>query len=307
MKRALIVGKGLIGKELQKQLEGIGVTSTFFTSKNPRHTFSEKAQQADVVFIAISTKDRGQIALAYIIEAIALKRPVVTCEKGALAYNFQALRDSLPKIGFNAAIGGGCGMLDMLRGKTDKVVLLHAVLNGTLNHLFSTHDPTIGIEASLANAQTLGLCEPGGGSNITRVVKRELTDILWKMTLLTNVLLIDAHTAPITPESFTYSHIDDYDIPALLASGKRFVVSILKKRIRPPQPGISALIDGLVIHGGFVHQKEIPFFPFPYGAGNLLRCEFSNNTMEMIGGIGAGATPTARRMIEDAKILIKNR
>ncbi len=305
MKRALIVGNGHIGVELEKQLTDIGVHNTFFTSYNHRHTFAKKAQAADIVFITISTRDRGQTALGYIIETLALNRPVVTCEKGALAYNFHALRESLSKIGFNASFGGGCGMLDMLRGKTDKVLILHAVLNGTLNYLFSTFDPKMGIDMSLTNTTAKGLCKTSHDNDISKVIKLELTDILLKITILTNILLIDAHTAPITPESFTYSHIDDYDIPALLSSKKQFVVSILKRRIRPPQPGISARIDGLIIHGGFVHQSEIPFFPFPFGINNALRCEFNNNSMEMISGPGAGATHTARQMIRDAQNLFK--
>lgn len=305
MKHALIVGNGNIGTELEKQLKEIGVISTFFTSHNHRYTFAKKAQAADIVFITISTRDRGQIALGYIIETLALNRPVVTCENGALAYNFQALRESLSKIGFNAAFGGGCGMLDMLRNKTDKILILHAVLNGTLNYLFSTFDPKMGIDVSLNNARAKGLCKTSHENDISKVIKLELTDVLLKITILTNILLIDAHTAPITPESFTYSHIDDYDIPTLFSSRKQFVVSILKRRIRPPQPGISARIDGLIIHGGFVHQSEIPFFPFPYGANNALRCEFNNNSMGMISGPGTSAIYIARQMIKDGQNLSK--
>lgn len=299
MKNVLIVGNGLIGKELAKQLGEKGISSTFFTSRDDRHLFAQKAKGADVIFITISTRDRGQIALGYILEALNLGHPVVTCEKGALAYNFSTLREYIPRLGFNAVVGGGSGILKLLRDPVDSVTQLYAVINGTLNFLFSTFDPKVGIEPVLTEAKRLGLCEPGAGS-LEKVVKQELTDVLRKMTVL-SCFVINEHATPITPDTFVYSHIDDYDIPALLKSGKRFVVSMTKKRGRPLNPGISARIDGWVIQGGFIDPSEIPSFPFPFGANNLMQCYFGENkSMGMISGPGAGAEPTAKAMIEDA-------
>jgi homoserine dehydrogenase len=308
MKHVLIVGNGLIGQELARQLTELGITSTFFTSKDDRHTFASQIQATDVVFIAISTKDRGEAALGYVMEATTLGHPVVTCEKGALAYHFHTLRRSLPKLGFNAVVGGGCGMLNLLHNATDPINHLFAVVNGTLNFLFSKFNPEIGIDVVLAEAKALGLCEPGADT-IEQVMKFELIDILRKMTILSNVVIMDEHATPITPDTFTYSHIDDYDIPDLLKSGKRFVVSMARKKSRPPQPGIWARIDGWVIQGGFVEQKDHDFreFPFPYEANNALQCWFGEDAMSMVIGPGAGSAPTARAMIRDARRLLRNK
>lgn len=307
MKNVLIVGNGLIGQELARQLKQKGVSSTFFTSKDDRHLFAQKAKGADIIFITISTKDRGQIALGYILEALNLGHLVVTCEKGALAYNFSTLQEYIPRLGFNAVVGGGSGLLELLRDPVDPITQLYAVINGTLNFLFSTYDPNLGIETALAEAKKLGLCEPGANS-LERVVKQELTDILRKMTVL-SCFVISEHTTPITPDTFVYSHIDDYDIPTLLKSGKRFIVSMTKKRGKPLHPGISARIDGWVIQGGFMDQSDIPSFPFPYRANNAMQCYFGENkSMGMISGPGAGAIPTAKAMIRDAyRLLTENR
>ena len=90
---ALIVGKGRIGYAVAREWESRGGKASFFTSKDDRSQFVKRAESNDIVFLAIPTRDNGEIALEYINDSVVeARKPIVTCEKGAFAYHFKQIK-----------------------------------------------------------------------------------------------------------------------------------------------------------------------------------------------------------------------
>ena len=104
--KALIIGKGNVGRAMSEILALVGWQSCFFTGRAPDDRFVEAARDADIVFLAISTKDKGEIEFGYIMKCLELGKPIVTCAKGALAWHFDELKPHLDKIGFSTTVGG---------------------------------------------------------------------------------------------------------------------------------------------------------------------------------------------------------
>jgi len=134
--KSLIVGKGGIGRELARQLVPLGWPIVFSEVRNEMSYFAKEVEQADIVFVCISTKDKGEAALQYITYALAAGKYVVTAEKGALAYHFETLKPYLSKIGFTATVGGGSELLDMFSSLgAPRPKKINGFVNGTVNFL----------------------------------------------------------------------------------------------------------------------------------------------------------------------------
>ncbi len=304
---ALIVGKGRIGTALAFALQVRGWNTCFFASqKDNVPFFSVAARCADVVFIAISTRDDGAAARTYLLEALRAGRPVVTCEKGALANYFGDLEPYLPYIGFTATVGGGSELLSLVRRPLKRLVSIRGVVNGTLNFLFwcvaQGRDPY----AALREAQERGLCEPGAKS-LAEVVNAELRDALLKSAIVWNVAGLGL---PLRDADFSYSVLAEPEILRLLRkkATTRFMLSIRRTKHRWFEfGGFMARRDGWVVCGDFVSCDEVPDDP-------LLNLSEEHNALivkrrwgpvSFISGKGAGIAPTVRVMVRDAYRLLR--
>ena len=134
----LIQFDGGIAKHLQSRLVGQG-HHAWLTVRKSKEEFKAllRSEQIQAVFIAISTLDKGEAARDYILTCVEAGIPVITCEKGALAYHAKVLKPHLDYIGFSATVGGGTRMLKYVQDRqlTGKQVEIHAVVNGTQLHL----------------------------------------------------------------------------------------------------------------------------------------------------------------------------
>src|SRR3989344_7683683 len=148
--KAGIIGAGRIAQHLQLRLEKQNWEVIFSLCQNAyvlgQKTHERKEEslsellrslpmKPDIMFLAIPTVNRGEAARDYIQDCVNMGIPIVTCEKGALAYHAKVLDPSLNLIGFTAAVGGGTQLLRYVRDRrlNKRKVKIHAVLNGTLN------------------------------------------------------------------------------------------------------------------------------------------------------------------------------
>lgn len=302
---ALITGKGQIGRALARHLSFRGDRVSFFSSKDKRSTFPGRASKSDVVFLAIPTRDTGEAALEYIRDAVHAGKPVITCEKGSLAYHFEEVRPYLKRVGYTASVGGGSRMLSLFSFPHLGLKRMTGIVNGTLNFLFSEcargQDPYL----VLTRAQKLGLCEPGNNS-LSDVVNAEVKDILLKTAILFNSSEVSKET--LSASEFGEIRVSEKEILHQLGrKTMRFAVSIGREQNSVQKDG---LYDCLHLRKGewhirasLTHVSSLPFNPFPKLYQNALIIEDAAGLTQIIGP-GAGPVPTAATMIMDAMNLI---
>ena len=96
-----IIGTGNIANHLSERLGNLGIKTSYMLGSAEANTHKKLLHKylPYAVFLAISTKDKGEAAKSYIGECLSFGVPVITCEKGALAYFGQQLRKQLALIG----------------------------------------------------------------------------------------------------------------------------------------------------------------------------------------------------------------
>ena len=146
-----LIGAGNIGGEayLRTSQENwivspvIDIDGTFLDfEKNLRFgesdAYVDLLSSVDLAFLTIPTFDTGETARDYILSFTGQSIPIVTSEKGALAYHFAELEEVIANglLGYSAAVGGGSRMIPYLRDRgSNNLYGLHGVLNGTVNYL----------------------------------------------------------------------------------------------------------------------------------------------------------------------------
>lgn len=332
MKKIVIIGLGLVGKALKAKIDKVpgweiqqivkkgrifsasGQEIDSFDSESPD---LERAipKGCDLVFLAIPTYDKGQIAYRYIKHAVERGIPVVTCEKGALSYFWDNLETSIDKIGYSATVGGGTRLLPYLKqrlhGRDDVVV--HAVVNGTLNYIFDemAHAGRSYGEA-VEEAQRLGYAEPGA-TDYLEVLNGEIKDTVMKTAILFNACM--KKNKAMRPDDVALTLLEKGDLARLIKESKnrRYIVSFL-----PPGSvqendiigGFQHESDGWKIIAGFQAIDSNPLFLdwLPQGVNNsvlMYEGNFGEDGIYSLTGPGAGSKPTTSSMIRDAKVLLK--
>jgi homoserine dehydrogenase len=303
--KALIIGNGQVGRAVARQLSGIVDRTSFFGSKDDPSQLKNRVLESDVIFVSISTRDTGESALSYLLEGVCSGKPVITCEKGALAYHFEMLKPHLSRIGYSATVGGASGMLSLFHYPRTGLKRVVGIVNGTLNFLSS--ECTLGKSpySVLAEALRLGLCEPGSNS-LARVVNAEIKDVLLKTAIILNFAGILQETTK--PTLFGDLLVSEEEAVRQLANRQvRFAVVIEKSHYSPHR---DVLYDCLrVVRGGW--QVRVGFMPvsslslrhLPSKQQNALMIEDRGGCTEIF-GTGAGPTPTAAAMIGDALTLM---
>ncbi len=314
MKKILIVGAGGIGQHLFDRLKSQGFHG-WMTTQRDRQVFKRswlKTKKPDAVFVAISTPDwdKGRAAEYYILSCVEAGIPVITCEKGALAYHADVLKPHLGKIGFSATVGGGTRMLKYVQGKhlANRQVKISAVINGTLNFIFSQMSCGTTLDESCRQAIQLGYAEPGADDPIS-LINGELRDVLMKTCVFFNTVL--ATDEIITPDYFGKFELTTDDLESLNQVGKdyRLIVSFSNH----PKPQVSQTFgeefslhshDGWHITGGFRQISHTPqlYSWLPGGVGNAVNIvdgELGSGGEYTLSGPGAGREPTTSAMLAD--------
>ncbi len=218
----------------------------YFGRNNVGLSFSSLLEQhkPEAVFLTISTLDKGEAARDYILTCVNAGIPVITCEKGALAYHAGVLKPHLDKIGFNATVGGGTMMLGYLKGRhfENKQVDIYAVLNGTLNFIFDEIARGRSLGEACEEARRLGYAEPGANGPLS-LINGECRDVIMKTCVFFNTLL--AKKMFITPEYFSpfEQTIEDLDELNEKGGNHRLVVSFSNYKGMKKYPYIGKQFD----------------------------------------------------------------
>ncbi len=299
MKFLIVGGSGSVGQAVHRQLQMRGCQTELFTSKDPRGTFEAWLAGIDGVFLAIPTRDRGGVALGYMLDALSNGVPVATAEKGSMAYHFDHLRPFLDRIGFSSTVGGGSGMLELLRHPHRPFVRLVGVVNGTCNYLFAEEGDPFEV---LVRAQALKLCEPGA-KGLAETVNAEIKDIILKLCILFN--LSGVCDECLVPGDLGEALFAEEEILRLLLARKyRLVVSISPYVSRREPLGVHGRKRLWSIRAEFVDIGSVSF-RLPRGADNILVCtDCTGDTMTAFGP-GAGPDVTATVLIADMLRLIE--
>ena len=318
MKKVAVVGTGSIGSHLIERLRNESVEVCFVRSSKSGNQFPLDRllddERPDAVFLAIPTKDSGEVARDYILECVTKGVPIITCEKGSLAYHADALRRYLHLIGYSATVGGGTQMLKYLQDRRLHAgpVEIQAVINGTLNFVFSELQNGRSLDEAYQEALRLGYAEPGA-KDPRSLINGELGDVVMKTCVMLNVGF--SVEKPITPKGIFFYPVDEGGLEVLATEGAdyRFVVSFSNSSV--PKRGYHSPIpiftienwSGWNVVGGF---KQITASQnwLPSGVSNAVHItegKLGAGGKYTLSGPGAGAEPTTSAMLADFNRLCK--
>jgi homoserine dehydrogenase len=304
--KALIVGNGNVGKAFARLSADIGWRHVFFPGRVADELFVSHAKEADVIIIAISTKDKGEIELGFIICSIKLGKPVVTAAKGATAYHWRMIEPHQERIGLSATVGGASGMRSLfsfIHHPIDPIREIFGIVNGTINHHAWAVQNGMTHEEALAEEQRLGFCEPGK-LGLALIIRAEFDDARNKAAILANWSGVGEI---ITPDDFSYSVLSEAEIKKQLSkSGNRFVIRISRRRkYRFGLEEFGLYLKPWLIEGSFMERTSSVFRGVRTDRQyNALTIRTKMAGQVTIGGIGAGPIPTAAAMLGDARHLL---
>ncbi|MDQ3460684.1 MAG: homoserine dehydrogenase, partial [Deinococcota bacterium] len=131
-----------------------------------------------IVELMGGTEPAGELML----RALELGKRVVTANKAVLAQEWPAFEPHLRagRLHFEAAVMAGTPAIGPLSGalRGSRPVELHAILNGTCNHILSGLEAGVSFEEALAEAQRLGYAEADPGLDVSGI------DAAHKLTIL---------------------------------------------------------------------------------------------------------------------------
>lgn len=315
-----IIGKGLIGTQLARQLcqEGYKILIAINSSGvydgtdkkiDRNENYENHLSKVDALCLAIPTKDDGSIAMGYILGSLANHKPIVTCEKGSLSNYFSELKNGLDMIGYSATVGGGTRLLRFGQDRmSSRVVEIHAILNGTLNYVFSGVAEGRTLGEVVNEAQKLGYAEPGADSHLEVINAEANRDIPMKTAILFNILGL----GEIKAKNIKTKQITERCLQNLIKQAKqrRYIVSMARRKLQDDTiGGFDYNSGGWFISAGFKHIDENPLFSKLKisGVNNALLFyegkDGENGTYDL-SGQGAGPGPTTASMIKDLEDLL---
>jgi len=295
-KTVAIVGNGSIAKHLAGRLEERGFKVIFFLRKYLiRSSFENFLEHNNpiAVFLAISTKDKGEAARDYILDCIIANTPVITCEKGSLSYHAHEFKNNLNWIGFSAAVGGGTMMLKYLRDRHfgDQVVEIKAILNGTLNFICDEISRGRSMGQACRDVVRLKYAEPGVTDNLS-LINGEWKDLIMKTCVFFNTIF-GKHQF-INPTMFRGGKLTEKDLEKMSSGDYRFIVSFSNKNIFRSWNINPALYQVSLVED---QNRWIPG-----GVGNAVHVvegEGEASIPYILSGPGAGLEPTTSAMLAD--------
>ncbi len=327
MVKAIIIGNGSIGTELKRQIEGsmkdlgwsIGYVFSIDKILNAEgeavdeisnwRKYALEGGEKMIAFLAIPT-DNGKTAFEYISYFADKGIPVITCEKGALAGNFQELLPYIKsgRLSISATVGGGTRMLSYLNGRTHggtiigQVDSIVGVLNGTLNYIFSCLSTGESRESVLKEVLERKYAEPGAAT-FEEIIKGEEGDLHKKGIILANLSTFFGHPLKLSDNL----QVDNESLGKALDKPKehRFLVLISKTKNNDFLAGAHYEQNELHLQIGLFNTKNIgSYLVLPEGVNNALFVNEGSSTFSVVGP-GAGPVPTAHAMILDAMDLLQ--
>ena len=342
MANVIIIGTGKIGSELKQQLLQYGHVIVA-QAKSDLVRFDQRPgvhihnrgdvdeilnalapvmPESDAVMLAIPNGDKGTAEMQYM-RAFRGKH-IITCAKAAHAYRYGEVLALKQPIGRRASVGGGTDMLEILRRRQlqDEDVTIYAVVNGTLNFIWSAIQQGTPFSAAVSEAKDLGYAEPNNDDELA-IVNGELLDVCMKGAMIKNIAF---------PCNFGFVSADDFSVVPLEEpyirkftsrnARYRFIVTFSTvpdhfDEVSVGMPGsIRATCGRWHIVGGFYDVKsESPLFDWlrqvdgvnngftvhrPFVKGSKHAKDSGNSN----GGPGAGPQVTALAMVRDLHDLL---
>lgn len=306
--RVGIIGTGTIGSILSQKIQEMGWDIFFTVNSKGVYRNGTRIDSIENYHLYVSPVDMGFLAIPssqqeaayrYMLQFLAWGKPIVTCEKGALANYFSELHPKLHKIGYSATVGGGTQMLRYLEDMKQRGILeINGVVNGTLNYIFSRIEKKDRLETIIKGAQEKGLTEPGA-TDYLEIINNELcSDVVRKTTILYNLCF---PTSPIRANDIAAKPLTERDLRDVVLSRRRCVVSIAQKKA-DIIGGFIYEASNWIISVGF-QQSHHMTFPLPCFEDNALSIKTNDGTYTVMGP-GAGPKPTVAAMIGDARRII---
>ena len=275
----------------------------------PLQDLGKCVDQVDVGFLAISTLDNGEQAAGYIDQFLKKNRPIVTCEKGALANEFRIFQDDLDMIGYTATVGGASGIIPFAAHHiTDETTEIHMIVNGTANYVLHRASEGATLEEALREARTLGYTEPQSDNVKSGIWHEIASDITGKVAIFNNVLFGEKilHGYELAPEQ-----LHDGKIAKLQREAEhwRYIVSFTREKKEAEAIASFAFrVPGWHCFAGFRNLDEHPLFRQYLalrGMKNaILIIEEKDDVLHYTKGPGAGPERVAKVMLEDAEKLV---
>jgi homoserine dehydrogenase len=315
MKKALIIGPGIVGREYAYQLEILGWNTTFLSSEEGRNSalVTRAIESADVVGLTIPTLRNGAIAQNYAKEVLSKGKILILAEKTLLANHFLEMMPHFNRIGFTATVGGGSNILKAVTHAPAPIEYACGIVNGTLNFLSEKISGGTPLRKAIAEALAKNLCERGE-NNLSGIVNQELQDVIFKAAILFN--LIHQGKMEIKASNISAQYLLENEIVRFLKKSPRcrFILEIKPTIQRFAESDcILAFQNGWMIRGGFVDfdKTTLSDRAIPQGEENCLLVRYEGYPKRgfeaYASGIGAGPCATAKVMVEDTLHLMKNK
>ena len=336
MANITIIGSGNIGKDLKRQVEEKGhkviaqAKRDFVRFGNGRggahiHSVGDTDEilnaldpimpKTDAVMLTIPNGNKGVDELQYM-NAFRGKH-IITCAKAAHAYQYERVLALGQPIGRRAIVGGGTDMLEGLRRRQlqNDGVLLDAVVNGTLNHIWhavQSGGPPFG---AIDDAGRLGYAEPGN-KDYVKVLNGEIDDLCMKAAILHNIVLSDGRNF-LTPDDFKVCYLEDEEDIHRLSSRNvryRFILTFASVNDYDARPegergSLRATCGRWKVYGNFHNvAAETHWFDWLREAGGVMNgwriYPRSKDGPYSFVGPGAGPETTAAAMMRDLHDLL---
>ena len=327
--RVAIVGMGRIGLELYRRAKSRELDIVFMLDvdgmyKDPLkkekignfEDYKKQTDSLDLAFLTIPTSDNGETAYNYMNHFLSLSTPIVTSEKGALSNHFSELDFAIKNgmIGYSATVGGGTRLLNYLEGRvTTQVEEIHAVVNGTLNYIFTGLSEGRSLGEVVEETKKLGYAEPGADNPIDVINKEATGDVPMKTSILFNICNLTKER--MRARDVKTHKIDDSELGRLIEESvrRRYIVSITKYNNHEEDViwGFKHNVGEWYISAGFKDLKKNPLFKklVPNGVDNAVLISEGRHGIDgnyVLSGPGAGPGPTTASMMRDAvKILLR--
>jgi homoserine dehydrogenase len=315
-----IIGAGHIGSELYRRAKSLnwdiefvlrsdGVYRNLNEKVDGLENYTNYVDDIEIGFLAIPTLDDGKRAFEYMNFLLEREIPMVTCEKGALANYFSKLEPRLDKIGYSATVGGGTRLLGYSEERMSSAVReIHAVINGTLNHIFDQVSRGRSLGEVVDETKTLGYSEPGAETALDVINKEATKDVPMKCSILFNICFRELIPERMKAKDVTFDKIKKQELKRLVreATNRRYIVSITKENNQEDViGGFRHKVGDWFISAGFKNKNENPLFLqlIPSGVNNAILIyegRYGRDGTYRLSGQGAGAGPTASSMITDA-------
>ena len=181
--------------------------------------------KAEVMFLAIPSRGKGEEEMLYIQYAHSRGMYVITFAKAAFAYQYGKIFPCRGQIGANAVVGGRTLILPWLRAHNfrGKPITLHGIVNTSLNKFFTETSKGTSIAEAFRTVKAAGLAEPGATDPVS-FTNGEIHD-----KILKSAAMFNEGIAPLAGPYVTPKHLGE-PVPVTIATLRE--LTSLRRKVR---------------------------------------------------------------------------